>query len=135
MVLVPCSVGDALDRVTILTIKSERIEDQGKLRHVARELAALATTLAGVPESEEIMGVCTRLKAINEQLWDVEDQLRVKETQGDFGEAFVQLARSVYVLNDTRAELKSQLNDLTGSELVEVKSYASHGRADYTDTL
>jgi hypothetical protein len=124
MVLVPCSVGDALDRMTILAIKSERITDADKLRHVREELEAVAVAVGYFAEDTRLAGLRAALKDTNERLWDVEDGLRVKERDIDFGEDFIALARSVYVLNDARAGLKRQINAAAGSDLVEVKSYA-----------
>lgn len=123
MLLVPCSVGDALDRLTILEIKSERIADRDKLRHAREELEAVAGALGDLA-NEQLAGLREALKATNKRLWDAEDGLRAKEREGDFGKDFVALARSVYVLNDARADLKRQVNAATGSALVEVKSYA-----------
>jgi hypothetical protein len=120
MIEVPVSVGEVLDKISILEIKSERIADPAKLANVLRELNHL--TLAAqdyrVPVLEE------ELKDINQQLWDVEDELRLMEKRQDFGADFVKLARSVYVLNDQRAAVKKQINLAVGSELVEEKSYA-----------
>lgn len=120
MVKVPVSVGEVLDKISILEIKSERIADAEKLANVRTELSHL--TLAAqdyrVPELE------AELKDINQQLWEVEDELRLMEKRQDFGADFVKKARSVYVLNDKRAEVKKKINLAVGSGLVEEKSYA-----------
>lgn len=130
MVLVPCSIGDALDRMTILTIKKERISDPVKLEHVCRELEAIGKVAGGYCILRGIQDLYAMLKDVNGQLWDVEDSLRDMERRADFGESFVSLARSVYILNDKRAELKRLINEACGSELVEVKSYSSYQRND-----
>jgi hypothetical protein len=120
MIEVPVSVGEVLDKISILEIKSERITDPEKLANVLRELDHL--TLAAqdyrVPVLEE------ELKDINHQLWNVEDELRLMEKRQDFGPEFVKLARSVYVFNDQRATIKRRINLAVGSELIEEKSYA-----------
>lgn len=121
--LVPCSIGDALDRLTILEIKSERIEDRDKLRHVREELKAIESAVGDMARDARLTGPRAALRDVNERLWDVEDGLRARERDNDFGEAFVALARSVYALNDARADIKREVNAVTGSDLVEVKSY------------
>jgi len=120
MLNVPVSVGEVLDKISILEIKSERIADADKLANVRRELDCLLQVAADhrVPDLEP------SLKEVNEQLWDVEDALRVLESKQDFGDDFIELARSVYVLNDQRAAIKKQINVAVGSALVEEKSYA-----------
>ena len=120
MLNVPVSVGEVLDKISILEIKSERITDADKLANVRRELDCLLQVAADhrVPDLEP------SLKEVNEQLWDVEDALRVLESKQDFGDDFIELARSVYVLNDQRAAIKKQINVAVGSALVEEKSYA-----------
>ena len=117
MVEIPVPVADLLDRITILRIKSRRVQGEA-LGHVQRELALLDARwdFGDVPEA-------ARLEAVNGELWDVEDALRRHESQGTFGEEFVELARSVYRLNDERARLKRAVNGRLGSELVEVKAY------------
>jgi hypothetical protein len=120
MITVPVSIGEVLDKISILQIKSERITDPDKLNNVAREFTYLAEAVKYHRYSE----LETELKRVNEALWDVEDKLRIAEKRQDFGDNFVALARSVYVLNDQRAEIKRQINLIAGSELIEEKSYA-----------
>ncbi|BDD89444.1 DUF6165 family protein [Desulfofustis limnaeus] len=126
-VKIPVSWGELLDKLTILQIKMERIEDPEKRRNVRKELAALDAVRRdrGVPapELEELVG---QLRQVNEQLWDIEDAIRLCERQQEFGARFVQLARSVYQSNDRRAALKYQINRLLDSEIVEEKSYESY---------
>ena len=122
--------GEIIDKHTILVIKSERISDAGKLSDIHREMEALADGVKfvynSVDDASTVHDLAEKLKAINEQLWDVEDQLRVLESKQDFGEDFVNKARSVYFLNDERAALKRAVNVLTGSAIVEAKSYVDY---------
>jgi tetratricopeptide (TPR) repeat protein len=122
--LVPVSFGELVDKITILEIKSERIDDAGKLINVRAELELLATALARFsvlpPRAGELKA---ELRGINEALWEIEDQIRDCERNNDFGAKFVGLARSVYMTNDRRSAVKRQLNQLAGSVIVEEKSY------------
>ncbi|MFT5684571.1 MAG: hypothetical protein ACI8RZ_005512 [Myxococcota bacterium] len=117
------SLGDVLDRITILELKIARIPDPEKVSHARRECDLLRSRwqVAGHGASAEEPA----LAAVNAELWEVEDALRVAEARADFGPAFVALARSVYHLNDRRAALKRAINIRLGSGLVEVKSYGS----------
>jgi hypothetical protein len=119
MILVPVSIGEALDKLSILMIKSDRIEDPDKLANVRREIEALTEVLVEyrLPDLE------ARLHSVNSDLWDVEDAIRQKEREQRFDDEFVAMARSVYRLNDLRSRIKRQINDVLGSELIEEKSY------------
>jgi tetratricopeptide (TPR) repeat protein len=120
----PCSVGDLIDRVTILKIKRERMADEGKLINVERELALLeAEAQSNGLVGGAVEALAEELAEVNDQLWEVEDALRLCERAGEFGSRFVALARSVYRLNDRRAALKRAINTLFDSTLVEEKSY------------
>ena len=121
------SVGEVMDKLTILQIKSERIDDAQKLKNVHKEIAALTPACAR-PEfnTPEVQTLVAKLKSVNETLWDIEDDIRDKEFQKAFDDEFISLARSVYVTNDKRAELKKQINLATGSALVEEKSYQDY---------
>ena len=124
---VPVSWGELIDKVTILEIKADRITRPEALANVAREhrlLSAIAGKLRG---QADIPALTADLRTVNEQLWDVEDALREHEATGDFGSRFVELARSVYRLNDQRAAIKRRINLLLDSELCEEKSYADAG--------
>lgn len=123
MLLVPCSIGDALDRLTILDLKRQRIADPDK-RALAQAEHDAVWAVAG-PHAGDAGSEFADLREVNAQLWDVEDALRAKERARDFGPEFVALARSVYALNDRRASLKARINALTHSLLVEVKSYGA----------
>lgn len=123
-ILVPTSPGELLDKITILRIKHERIAEADKRRHVETELAQLERVATGtLPCSAELQELVGQLHSVNLALWEVEDELRDCERQQDFGEHFVELARSVYRLNDRRAQIKKRINLLLGSRLIEEKSY------------
>ena len=121
------SPGEVLDKITILEIKSERISDAGKLVNVKRELELLqASWQESVDEDEEVQRIHSKLKTINEALWEIEDDIRDKERAREFDQKFIDLARSVYVTNDQRADAKKELNLYLGSEMVEEKSYQDY---------
>ena len=119
--LVPVSWGELLDKITILEIKRDRIEDAAARQNVEKELELL-TGIAGEALEHAPLD---RLRAVNAALWDIEDAIRAEETRGSFGPEFIRLARAVYQRNDERAAIKRELNALLGSELVEEKSYWS----------
>jgi hypothetical protein len=124
---VTVSAGEFLDKITILEIKSERIKDEKKLQNVHKELDILRKIWADSPLSNiDVSGLVEDLKRVNESLWDIEDKVRLKEAAQTFDDEFVQLARSVYQLNDKRAAIKRELNRLLGSELMEEKSYPDY---------
>lgn len=124
---VEVSAGELVDKITILEIKAERIADPNKLANVQRELRSLtATRRDALPHSEELDELAATLRRINEQLWEIEDDIRACERKSDFGERFVELARAVYLTNDRRAAAKRRINELLGSELVEEKDYAAY---------
>ena len=120
----PCSLGELIDKITILRIKAERIGQQEKLANVRRELALLERLAQEDGASGPIDLLTDQLAAVNARLWAIEDAIRGCEHEGDFGPRFIQLARSVYRENDTRAAIKRAINTLAGSALVEEKSYA-----------
>lgn len=125
------SVGEFLDKITILEIKAERIRDAAKLRNIQHELDTLRRTWQASPFSrKDIAAEVARLKHINEQLWVIEDDIRLKESHGAFDDEFIQLARSVYIINDERAAVKREINLKLGSALVEEKSYADYRRKE-----
>lgn len=121
MIDIPVSWGELVDKITILEIKSERIDDLRKRVNVQRELYILTGRMGELgPEVETLKA---ELKAINAELWDIEDEIRDCEREKNFGPRFVALARAVYVTNDRRADVKRQINLALSSELVEEKSY------------
>ena len=124
---IPVSVGEIMDKITILEIKAERILDAEKLANVTAELDTLRTLVThDALNTASIKALVAELKDINEALWDIEDDIREREYAKDFGEAFIALARAVYVTNDKRAEVKKQINLATGSTLIEEKSYEDY---------
>jgi hypothetical protein len=125
-ILVPISVGELIDKITILQIKSERIANKDQVANVKRELTALDAVSARIACDPTVLAQCTAdLKRVNETLWEVEDAIRDCEASGDFGPRFIELARSVYRHNDERARLKRELNMAAGSRYVEENSYAA----------
>ena len=124
---VQTSPGEFLDKLTILEIKSERIQDPAKLANVRRELDLLRALWRESPLSaRDVSAVVERLKQVNEALWEIEDRIREKEAARAFDGEFIELARSVYITNDRRASLKRELNLALGSDLIEEKSYKTY---------
>ena len=124
---VPVSVGEVLDKITILQIKLAHISDTNKRVNIQNELDALLPLMAGDGfATDEMQGLMAELKSVNEALWDIEDDIREKEAAKSFDAEFIKLARAVYVTNDKRAEIKKQINLATGSALIEEKSYESY---------
>ncbi len=122
--LVPISVGELLDKISILEIKAAALADPAKQANVARELAALEAVRAReVAAMPELAALYVELKSANQALWQIEDEIREHERGGQFDERFIELARNIYRTNDRRAVLKRRINELTGSEIVEEKSY------------
>jgi hypothetical protein len=127
-ILVPVSFGELLDKIAILQIKSERMSDPAKLANVRNELAALETTWAAHPAAtQDIAALRAELKAVNERLWVIEDDIRLQEKAQAFDGEFVRLARAVYFENDVRARVKKDINLALGSAYVEEKSYQDYG--------
>lgn len=127
VVTVPVSIGELVDKVTILEIKSERLSGESALANVRRELALLTEEMAKLDlAGDEAVRIRSALKAVNESLWEIEDRIREKEARDEFDQRFIELARSVYITNDKRAALKRELNLLLGSALVEEKSYQDY---------
>ena len=117
------SIGEALDKVSILTIKLNKIQDTEKLRNVAKELNVITKELPrGILEDSLYQQLCS----VNLRLWEIEDEIRECERNGDFNLNFIRLARAVYHRNDERAEIKKQINIKYKSELMEEKSYKAY---------
>src|SRR5258706_12241257 len=125
--VVPISLGELLDKIAILEIKSERLTSKPALENVRRELARLAG-IAGQAESLEpkLASLRAELKRVNETLWQIEDDIRAKEAQRIFDQDFIALARAVYHNNDRRGVLKQQINALLKSDIVEEKQYSQY---------
>jgi Tfp pilus assembly protein PilF len=125
-VLIPGSVGELFDRMTILTIKAKHIKDPDRLHNVNHELGLLRSVEATCgPLGPEVLQLVSELQSINERLWAVEDELRACERRQAFGEEFIRLARAVYTTNDRRAAVKKKINILCGSQIIDEKSYGS----------
>ncbi len=122
-VSVPVSVGELIDKLTILEIKNERLLDEHKLHHTRHEHSLLQDRLETL-KLPEIDLLKTELKAVNISLWEIEDEIRICESNGDFGPRFIELARAVYHINDQRARIKAAINKKTNSDITEQKSYA-----------
>jgi O-antigen ligase len=129
-ILVPISVGELMDKIAILEIKSERIKNPRQLENIARELGALRAVRLGNVDRDMLGRLSAELKQVNARLWDIEDAIRECDARGDFGESFIELARAVYRLNDERARLKKAINVASGSHLMEEKSYKSFHREE-----
>ena len=126
-ILIPISPGELLDKITILEIKSARISSSEKLANVNRELGMLNQVWNdAVDEDDALQQMRAEIKSINEALWDIEDDIRDEEREKRFGERFVELARSVYVTNDQRADVKKRINLHLKSDIVEEKSYQDY---------
>ena len=126
-ILVPISPGELLDKITILEIKAERIDKPEKVANVRRELELLSKVWSdSVTEDKVVADLHRQLKTINEELWEIEDDIRDEERQNSFGEKFIALARAVYVTNDKRAQAKKEVNLHLGSEIIEEKSYRNY---------
>jgi hypothetical protein len=121
------SAGELIDKVTILEIKRDKISDEAKRTNISREYAVLVDVLDRELEAnDEIRRLRLELKAVNEELWRIEDDIRIQEQAQTFGAEFIALARSVYKKNDLRARLKRQINLSTKSNIVEEKSYSNY---------
>ncbi len=122
----PISLGELVDKISILIIKQKNITDETKLDHVKKELDFLQKTLINYVQQKEINTYLENLININSKLWNIEDDIRECERKKLFDQTFIDLARSVYFTNDERAKVKNDINKTFGSELVEVKSYEEY---------
>jgi hypothetical protein len=126
-ILIPISPGELLDKITILQIKAERIDDPAKVANVRNELDLLQKVWGeSVADDAELRALGAELKAINEALWQIEDDIRDEERNKRFGARFIELARAVYVVNDDRANAKKKVNLHLDSNIVEEKSYQDY---------
>ena len=121
------SAGELLDKVTILEIKKEKITDKESLKLIDREYTSLENSLKkNIKINDEIQLLWDKLKKVNLMLWEIEDEIRLLEKNKKFDEKFIELARSVYKHNDNRAKIKLQINQLTGSDIKEIKKYTKY---------
>lgn len=125
IIMAPISVGELVDKITILLIKQERIVAKDKLENINNELEKLTSILDTLTNDhfDSIAGLFLQLKDINNQLWDIENYKRACESTDNFDLIFIEAARNVYLKNDERARIKHEINLLTGSSIVEEKSY------------
>ena len=126
-IIVEVSIGELLDKISILEIKQEKIKDPEKLKFISDEHAVLKDQLnKNVKSNDEIEKLFQSLKEINAKLWVIEDDKRLCEKEKDFTEKFIKLSRDVHFLNDDRAKIKLEINDHTGSKIKEIKEYTSY---------
>ena len=126
-IVVEVSVGELLDKISILEIKKEKIKDPEKLRFINNEHDVLKDQfLKNVKSDEKVDSLFKFLKEINNKLWVIEDDKRLCEKNSDFGDEFIKLSRDVHFLNDERAKIKLEINNYTGSKIKEIKQYTSY---------
>ena len=126
-ILVEVSVGELLDKISILEIKQDKIKDHEKLKFINDEHSILKSQLKqNVKNDEKLEKLFQSLKEINSKLWIIEDDKRLCEKEKDFGEKFIKLSRDVHFLNDDRAKIKLEINNHTGSKIKEIKEYTSY---------
>jgi len=126
-ILVEVSVGELLDKISILEIKQEKIKDTESLKFIKDEYDVLKSELdKNIKTDENLKNLFNSLKEINSKLWVIEDDKRMCEKNKDFGEKFIKLSRDVHFLNDNRAKIKLEINKLTGSKIKEIKEYTSY---------
>ena len=122
----PISVGELMDKISILKIKKKNIKDEKKLSFINEELRILLSTLDEAVQDNKINEYLDKLISINSQLWKIEDDIRLCERNKKFDKRFIELARAVYITNDKRSDIKLAINKHLGSTLVEVKSYTKY---------
>ena len=126
-ILVEVSVGELLDKISILEIKQEKIKDAGSLKFIKDEYDVLKSELdKNIKTDENLKNLFNSLKEINSKLWVIEDDKRMCEKNKDFGEKFIKLSRDVHFLNDNRAKINLEINKHTGSKIKEIKEYTSY---------
>ena len=123
---IPTSIGELVDKISILIVKQKNITDQDKLSQVNKELNFLQDTLSNHLTNEEIDIYLNNLVDVNSRLWIIEDNIRECERKKSFNQEFIKLARSVYITNDERAKIKLEMNNHTGSKIKEIKEYTSY---------
>ena len=122
----PISLGELIDKISILVIKEKKITDEKKNNLIREELTLLKKTLNEVANNNSINNYLNQLIDVNSTLWKIEDEIRDCEKNKKFDQKFIELARSVYITNDRRAEIKLEINNKFGSKIVEVKSYTKY---------
>ena len=122
----PISIGELMDKISILKIKKKNITDEKKLSFINEELQLLASTLNEAVQNNKINEFLDKLIEVNSKLWKIEDDIRLCEKNKKFDQHFIDLARTVYITNDKRSDIKLAINNHFGSTLVEVKSYTKY---------
>ena len=122
----PISNGELLDKYSILLIKKENIKNQEKIEKINNEISCLINHVNNLKEKFNIDNLFTSLLNVNKKLWNIEDNIRIKEKKQEFDEEFISIARNVYFSNDIRANIKKQINKITNSVIEEVKSYEDY---------
>ena len=126
-ILVEVSVGELLDKISILEIKKEKIKDQSKLKFINEEFKLLKEQYEkNVKPDDKLKKLFNSLKEINNKLWNIENEKRLCEKNLDFGEVFIKTSRDIHFLNDERGKIKLEMNNLTGSKIKEIKEYTSY---------
>tara|TARA_B100000131_G_C17875619_1_gene516097 strand:+ start:346 stop:747 length:402 start_codon:yes stop_codon:yes gene_type:complete len=126
-ILSEISAGELLDKISILEIKIDKIKDKSKLQEVKKEYNVLKKVQkSNIGKNQEVEKLFLKIKEINLTLWDIEDKIRNCEKNKDFSETFINLARNVYINNDKRAKIKSEINKILGSNIREIKEYADY---------
>jgi len=126
-ILTEISAGELLDKISILEIKLDKIKDKGSLIEINKEYTSLSETKnSNISITKDLENLTKRLKETNTKLWSIEDEKRMCEKNKDFGKKFIELARSVYLNNDKRAKIKSEINKLLGSNIKEIKKYINY---------
>ena len=126
-IIVEVSVGELLDKISILEIKQEKIKDPEKLKFISSEHSILKNQLENnIKSDDKLIKLFQSLKEINAKLWIIEDDKRQCEKDKDFGEKFIKLSRDIHFLNDNRAKIKLEINNHTGSRIKEIKEYTSY---------
>ena len=126
MISVPVSVGELIDKLSILHVKQNKISNQEKLVYINKEFELLYNMSSYYLNDSEVSKLYHQLVEVNMKLWEIEDELRILESKDIFDESFIQLARKVYFTNDERFSLKNKINDLTNSEVREQKEYVEY---------
>ena len=126
-ILTEISAGELLDKISILEIKLDKIKDKGSLLEINKEFTSLSETKnSNISITKDLENLTKQLKETNMKLWSIEDEKRMCEKNKDFGKKFIELARSVYLNNDKRAKIKSEINKLLGSNIKEIKKYINY---------
>ena len=126
MIKIPVSVGELIDKLSILHVKQLKISNEEKLEYVNKEFELLYNISSYYLNKQEIENLYHQLVEINKKLWDIEDKLRVIESENNFDSTFIELARKVYFTNDERFRLKNEINLITSSEIREMKDYKKY---------